>query len=90
MIFTIQQGNKTHLSLGMNNFEHSHFKKFKNRISQKYIILEQCILLLLSPVGHIYIKRKLDKKHLIYHKKYKNTKIIKGMNNFKDNCIYDI
>ena len=71
---------------GMNNFEHSNFRKSKDKISQISKFLCPCIILLLSLVGQLYIKSNIDKMYIFNYKNNKNLEIIKGMNNFADNC----
>ena len=55
----------------------------RKKCAKKIIFLGLCIFLL-PLIGHMYIKSKLDKMH----KNNKYTKIINGMDDFKDIYIY--
>ena len=60
--------------------------KFKDKIYPKNFKFLSQYILLLSLVSLMFIKSKLDKRHLCGHKN-KNKKIIKGMKNLEINCI---
>ena len=68
----------------MNNLNIAILGNSRIKYTKNLKFLGQCIIIIRSLVGQIYIKRELDKIYLIDHK---NTKIFKDMNNFEDNGI---